>query len=153
MAFDNNTLIHGGVGQPSPDRPSAQLLVIRGRAQRESVDLQGSELTIGRQDQNDLVLNSERVSRRHARILSEVGYYYVEDLGSFNGTLVNDRKLQPEQRRRLQHKDILQLSDCRLLFLDHHVVATQLGLSIHLDRDRIRKEASEAIKEFLEPDQ
>ena len=149
MVFDNNTLAHAGPGQP--DHPSAQLLVIRGQAQSKSVDLPESQLTIGRQEENDLVLNSEKVSRRHARILNEGGYYYVEDLGSFNGTLVNDRKLQPEQRRRLRHKDILQLSDCRLLFLDHQVVATQLGLSIHLDRDRIRKEASEALKEFLDP--
>ena len=66
--------------------------------------------------------------------------------------MVNNRKLQSQQRQRLRHKDILQLSDCRLLFLDHNVVATQLGLSIHLDRERIRKEASEALKEFLDPD-
>ena len=46
MVFDN-TLAHGGLGQP--DRPSAQLFVIQGRAQPESVDLQVSELTIGRQ--------------------------------------------------------------------------------------------------------
>ena len=92
------------------------------------------------------------MSRRHARILNAGEQYYIEDLGSFNGTLVNDRKLQPHQRQRLRHKDILQLSDCRLLFLDHNVVATQLGLSIHLDRERIRKEASEALKEFLDPD-
>ena len=150
MVFDNNTLAHGRPGQP--DHPSAQLLVIRGQAQSESVDLQVSQLTIGREEENDLALNSEKVSRRHARILNEGGHYYVEDLGSFNGTFVNDRKLRPQQRQRLRHKDILQLSDCRLLFLDHNVVATQLGLSIHLDRERIREEASEALKEFLDPD-
>ena len=149
MAFDN-TMAHGGTG----DAPSAsaQLVVIRGRARQRSVDLEADLLTIGRQQGNDLVLDSDRVSRRHARVARDGSHYFVEDLGSFNGTLVNDRKLEPNQRQKLRHKDILQLSDCRILFLDHNILATRLGLSIHLDRERIREEAAEAMKEFLDLD-
>ncbi len=146
MAIDN-TMVHGETGHTAS--PNAQLVVIQGRAQQASVELDTDTLTIGRQEENDLVLESDRVSRRHAKVLREDGGYFIEDLGSFNGTLVNNRKLTPCQKRKLRHKDVLQLSDCRILFLDHNVLATQFGLSIHLDRDRIREEAAAAMKEFL----
>ncbi len=148
MTFDN-TMVHGGTSHGAS--PTAQLVVIQGRAQQGTMELETDRLCIGRQKENDLVLESDRVSRRHAKVLREHGEYFIEDLGSFNGTLVNNRKLTPNQKRKLRHKDVLQLSDCRLLFLDHNVLATQLGLSIHLNRDRIREEAAEAIKEFMGP--
>jgi pSer/pThr/pTyr-binding forkhead associated (FHA) protein len=127
--------------------PTAQLVVFQGRVQKGITDLDTDSLSIGRQEENDLVLESDRVSRRHAKVLRENGGYFIEDLGSFNGTLVNNRRLTPCQKRKLRHKDILQLSDCRLLFLDHNDLATQL--SIHLDRDLIAREAAAAVDEFL----
>lgn len=128
-------------------------MVIQGKAPHRSVDLERDEIAIGRQADNDLILDSERVSRKHARIVRQGGRYLLEDLGSFNGTLVNNRKLEARIPRPLHHKDIVQLSDCRLLFLDHNVFATNLGLSIHLDMERIREEASKALEEFRTPDQ
>ena len=150
MVFDDDTLGQGTDREQG--NSSAQLLVIRGRAGRPDVDLEAGEVNIGRQAENDLVLDSEKVSRRHARVIKDGRHYFVEDLGSFNGTFVNDRKLEPRRRRQLRHLDVLQLSDCQLLFQDYNVLATQLGLSIHLDRERIRKEAIEALKNFRDRD-
>jgi hypothetical protein len=45
-------------------------------------------LTMGRGDGNDLALTDEYASTRHARLVPHDGQWYVEDLGSTNGTYV-----------------------------------------------------------------
>ena len=50
---------------------------------------------IGRSDECDIVIDSKHVSRRHARIFSSSdGQWYVEDLGSSNGTFVNGERVK-----------------------------------------------------------
>ena len=46
-----------------------------------------SELSVGRDPANDLVLVTKTVSREHARIVCEDGRWYVEDLGSSDNVL------------------------------------------------------------------
>jgi pSer/pThr/pTyr-binding forkhead associated (FHA) protein len=59
----------------------------------ELVDL-GEEVTIGRAPDCGLVLAGDNfVSAHHARVLLQEGSYWVEDLGSTNGTLLNGRRL------------------------------------------------------------
>jgi adenylate cyclase len=48
-----------------------------------------SELSIGRTEGNDLVLNHPSVSRRHAKVESREGHYWIVDLKSTNGVKVN----------------------------------------------------------------
>lgn len=55
--------------------------------------LSGAEFTIGRDGKNDLVIDVDNVSRRHARILAKEGRFLVEDLGSTNGTYLNDEEI------------------------------------------------------------
>lgn len=51
------------------------------------------ELKIGRAPENDVCIRDQSVSQRHARVvLSAAGEVFVEDLGSTNGTYVNDKK-------------------------------------------------------------
>lgn len=45
--------------------------------------------TIGRSPQGDLFIDNPAVSFHHARVFSQAGVYYVEDLGSLNGTFLN----------------------------------------------------------------
>lgn len=59
-----------------------------------------SMVTIGRAPENDLVINHPSVSRQHARIRVEADQVWVEDLGSSNGTFLNNQRLikaQPAQ--------------------------------------------------------
>src|SRR5947199_8390419 len=52
--------------------------------------------TIGRTNGNDLIISGRTVSRRHARLWFDNGRWYLEDLQSANGTLVNNvRVYQP----------------------------------------------------------
>ncbi len=58
-------------------------------------DLAGEVVTIGRDASNDVVLaDDQRVSRAHAELRRRDGQWLVVDLGSRNGTLVNERKVQ-----------------------------------------------------------
>ena len=50
-------------------------------------------LTIGRDSSSDLVLDSERLSRRHCELWGYGTTWMIRDLGSTNGTLVNGRRI------------------------------------------------------------
>lgn len=52
-------------------------------------------LTIGREPNNDLVLDTPKVSRQHARIQHDGSQYWVSDLNSRNGTLIGGKRLVP----------------------------------------------------------
>ena len=57
----------------------------------------GADLTLGRAPENDCVLAHDSVSRRHARIVDDDGYWRIEDLGSKDGNRVRDAELAPSQ--------------------------------------------------------
>ncbi|MDX1524542.1 MAG: FHA domain-containing protein, partial [Anaerolineae bacterium] len=55
--------------------------------------------------------SANSISRQHARILRRGNSVLVEDSGSFNGTFVNGKKLDPYLPERLNDGDTLQLGD------------------------------------------
>lgn len=59
----------------------------------QSVDLVPPETLMGRDASCHVSIPDASVSHRHARIYHSDGEWYVEDLGSTNGTFVNDRPL------------------------------------------------------------
>jgi pSer/pThr/pTyr-binding forkhead associated (FHA) protein len=73
-------------------------------------------LTCGRVGRNDLVLNHEEVSRSHARFERGLSGYLVTDLGSGNGTYLNDELLAPHQGRLLKDGDRLTIGPYTLAF-------------------------------------
>jgi serine/threonine protein kinase len=82
----------GPNGRPILARLSIQNGLMAGRAYRFHQDV----TTIGRINGNDLVISERTVSRRHARLWFAEGRWYLEDLQSANGTLVNNiRVFQP----------------------------------------------------------
>ncbi len=70
--------------------------------------------TMGRAPDNDLVLEGDGVSRRHASISFDGKGYLVEDLGSKNGTRVNGKPLAG--RHALVHGDVVALPGWSLKF-------------------------------------
>ncbi len=55
--------------------------------------LDRSEVTIGRDIANDIVINDAEVSRKHARLTLEADRYKIEDLNSTNGTYIDGQRL------------------------------------------------------------
>ncbi len=75
-------------------------------------DLQ-TPVTIGREDDNTIRLNDERVSRFHAKIQEDGGQIILTDLESTNGTRINGH---PIQMRVLQIGDQIAIGRCLLIF-------------------------------------
>jgi pSer/pThr/pTyr-binding forkhead associated (FHA) protein len=73
-------------------------------------------LTCGRARENDLILNHDDVSRAHARLERGLSGYLVTDLGSSNGTFLNDEPLVPHQGRLLKDGDRLTIGPYTLTF-------------------------------------
>jgi len=71
-------------------------------------------LILGREPGCDLVFTDLRVSRRHAIVRYEAGWYVIHDLGSLYGVHVNNRRVQA---KRLRHNDLIELGDTRLVFI------------------------------------
>ena len=73
-------------------------------------------VTIGRDAENDLTLETPSVSRRHAAIVFKEERWYLEDRGSFNGTFLNGTRVQPGVPLPLRHADRIELGSEALLF-------------------------------------
>lgn len=93
----------------------ALLQVLQGLNPGEIIPLEGAAAILGRHPACDIVLESASVSRQHARILNLDGNFYVEDLHSRNGTMLNGRPIT--QRQLLADND--QLGICDLSFVFH----------------------------------
>ncbi len=55
-------------------------------------ELQGDETVLGRHPECQLQINSNMVSRKHARVFRNGGKFQIEDLGSGNGTFLTARR-------------------------------------------------------------
>ena len=73
-------------------------------------------VSIGRDANNDLVLESSAVSREHAAVAFRDGRWYLEDRGSFNGTYLNGTRLVPGTPLPLRHADRIGIGTDTLLF-------------------------------------
>ncbi len=90
--------------------------------QTEDGDLKEYDLTkpttsVGRQPGNDIVLNTTAVSRYHAQLDVAEGGVYLVDLGTVNGTFVNDAQIEANGRVLLGHGDVITLGDVALRFI------------------------------------
>jgi serine phosphatase RsbU (regulator of sigma subunit) len=94
---------------PSPASTNANpvLVAVKGPQTGRQFSLRPTETIIGRQTDSGICLESQAVSRHHARILSEQGKYYIEDLQSSNGTYVNGKRIHG--RALLNIEDSLQV--------------------------------------------
>ncbi len=84
--------LHQDVGPASGDL----LIVASGQATPVTYPLRGGAITLGRSEENDVVLTEGGVSRRHARLERTERGWSVTDLGSTNGTFLEDNRLLPQ---------------------------------------------------------
>ncbi|MFL5629598.1 MAG: FHA domain-containing protein [Ktedonobacteraceae bacterium] len=102
---------------PTP-RPASELNgVLRmcdGESPGQCFSLDRPLLTIGRGSECDIVINDASISRVHAQMLRQANGMYVQDLGSRNGTRVNDEPISAPQR--LQAGDIVCIGSVHLAY-------------------------------------
>lgn len=82
----------------------------------KTMDLPLGEITIGRQEGNELRLNHRMVSRQHSRIKCTAKTCRVTDLGSANGTLINGEKLEPNTPKLIKSGDTISVGPFEMKF-------------------------------------
>lgn len=75
-------------------KPLKQLRVTAGPLAGTRITLGDQTILIGRADDSTLVLTDDFASSRHARLTQREGRWYVEDLGSTNGTYLDQQRVQ-----------------------------------------------------------
>jgi hypothetical protein len=91
-------------------------LVVRSGGGRtgETFHPEGERTTIGRSPDCDIFLDDVTVSRKHAVLVRRDSAFFIEDLGSLNGTFLNRRRIESGE---LGDGDELQIGKYRLTFL------------------------------------
>ncbi|MBT8224950.1 MAG: FHA domain-containing protein [Dactylosporangium sp.] len=74
-------------------RVAHQLIVTAGSLAGTRITLGEIPITIGRAEDSTLVITDDYASARHARLVSRSGQWYLEDLGSTNGTYLDRAKV------------------------------------------------------------
>ena len=78
--------------------------------------LTGDQIVVGRAVECDIVITSKRVSREHARVRRDGWRVMLEDLGSTNGTFLNDERIMSSTA--LHDEDRIKVGDVILTFHD-----------------------------------
>ena len=126
------------------------LVVLYGGSIGKKHDLAPGVTTIGRDPLATIVLDADSVSRTHARLEVIAGETWVADLGSTNGTFVNDH---PVERELLKSGDLVKVGDIIFKFLAGHNVEAAYHEEIYrmTIRDGLTSVANvRYLNEFLE---
>ncbi len=83
-------------------------MILEDGSVQQEIELDQQKLVIGREDSCAIHLSDPSVSRRHALLTCALDEYFIEDLGSTNGTLLNDKLVT---KHILKHGDLLQIGD------------------------------------------
>lgn len=87
-----------------------------GAEKPQVVTLTEDTITLGRDDGCDVVLAQSAVSRNHARISREGRLFFLEDLGSSFGTLLNGSKIKKNEKQLLRNGDTIAIAQFDVVF-------------------------------------
>jgi dipeptidyl aminopeptidase/acylaminoacyl peptidase len=106
--------LHALEPEPSAQgEPPAKLTFETGPFARRVVGIPDSSATVGRAPDNDIIIGDPATSGHHCRIEVRAGAYWVSDLGSTNGTLVNGEPIIDKQ---LDHGDVISVGQNTIRF-------------------------------------
>jgi len=127
-----------------------KLIMLTAEGETRQVDLKPYENSIGRGLQNDIVIDTAQASRMHAIIEVEQAFTTIRDLGSRNGTFVNDTQVESQV---LVQGDSIRLGSYEMRFvatdqefsrIEALRMLTVPGLLVDLDRARALRDAPTA---------
>lgn len=107
----------------------AKLIIRAGMAGRvgQEIPLEYDVLTIGRANSCQIVVADDFASRRHAQIVRREESYWLRDLASKNGTLLDDQPVTEEMA--LMDGAMIRIGEVRLQFVDPAATRTHPGLT------------------------
>lgn len=97
----------------------ARLIILARHSSVRQVNIEGPLNTIGRSSSNNICIDSESVSRHHAAIQWTGDRFVLTDMGSRNGTYVNQERVRAHE---LSNGDAIIVGDCQLRFLYSRVM-------------------------------
>jgi FHA domain-containing protein len=109
------TMIYKAPATPIPDAPPPEperevvTLTVAGRKQ----EISAPRVVLGRSRECDVRIADVNISRRHAELRQEGATYWIKDLGSTNGVVVNGRQVE---RERLRDGDRITLGSTEIVF-------------------------------------
>jgi pSer/pThr/pTyr-binding forkhead associated (FHA) protein len=74
-----------------------------------------AQVSIGRSKKNNIVIEDELVSRRHVLIQKKKAAYFIKDLKSTNGTLLNNKPVPPGEFHPLYEDDVIKIGSTELI--------------------------------------
>ncbi|WNG55605.1 GGDEF domain-containing protein [Archangium gephyra] len=113
----------------TPVEAECCIVQIHGPELGKKYALQEVEFTIGREEGNHIVVDLDNVSRRHAMIIRKQGRMLVKDLGSTNGTYLNDQEVTQETA--LRSGDLIKVGGSIFKFLTGDNVELQYHETIY----------------------
>ncbi len=115
----------------------ACLIIIRGTPQGHRYFLTQDEMTLGRDSAADITVSDQGISRKHAKVTKEGGKAFITDLGSSNGTFINDKKITAGEKVALVKEDMIKLGNSIFKFLPAGEIEIlfygNLGSAAHTD--------------------
>ncbi len=123
--------------------PITGLRIVRGKDAGAVIALE-ELLVLGRDEGADLVLDDEEASKRHARVTLRDGHAVIEDLGSTNGTFVNEQRIS--EPRRLEPDDSIRIGQTVLELSRSPPTADTPALAEDAQRTRARPITAAAVE-------
>ena len=81
-----------------------KIVIMLKNTELKTLETDKETITIGRNNNSDIQINNLGASKRHAVITCQNGSYFIEDLNSTNGTLLNN---EPITKAGLSGKDVV----------------------------------------------
>jgi len=107
-----------------------ELTIAEGKGRGQRFEFDSPDITIGRDAENDVVLNDGGSSRRHCRIARDGEQWILEDLRSANGTFKNEERID---RSRLVEGDVVRIGNTTLRFMAGDAATRDGDLEISLE--------------------
>jgi len=116
--------------------------------ERKVVEVEDSDVTIGRNDDNVVALKSPFVSGQHARLFKDSGTYFVESLG-LNGTTVANKAVPFHGRIKADYGDEIRVGEFSLFMMEPSARRGRRGADIITPRRRLVELEQQMHQELL----